>query len=300
MSLGLHRVSSVSCTISDLLNKRKDKLVCDFYFTNSFSQPEVDVILTFHLPHRHHLVDASTPPPPPPTPSPAGPVTLARNVQSAVRSLVLIGRRPRRRKHSFDLRIVLEGCLPEHAVLATGAPPTKPLATSGRAPSTRPAPAPAAAAPPSTSQTTSSPTNTMGESNPKFSHVLHGAHQQTKPQKSQPLSPVPSSSGRSTSVASETTIQSLNSSTASQPPEVLYKYTIQNIPQKFATQKQLYAVLITHLALKDVDTLKVNFNRSALLITRSELPANFEARLRVACLDSKVTINTIVLIVTIN
>ncbi|KAJ3641909.1 hypothetical protein Zmor_028379 [Zophobas morio] len=175
---------------------------------------------------------------------------------------------------------------------ATRAPPTKPLATSGRAPSTRPAPAPAAAAPP-TSQTTSSPTKTMGESNPTFSHALHGAHHQTKPQKSPPPSPVPSTSGRSTSVASETTMNSLNSSTVSQPPEVLYKYTIQNIPQKFATQKQLYAVLITHLALKDVETLKVNFNKSALLITRSELPANFEARLRVACLDNKVTINII-------
>ncbi|XP_063913115.1 salivary glue protein Sgs-3-like [Zophobas morio] len=43
----------------------------------------------------------------------------------------------------------------------TRAPPTKPPATSGRAPATRPAPAPAAAAPPPTTQTTSSSTNTM-------------------------------------------------------------------------------------------------------------------------------------------
>ncbi|KAJ3641449.1 hypothetical protein Zmor_027956 [Zophobas morio] len=73
----------------------------------------------------------------------------------------------------------------------------------------------------------------------------------------------------------------------------LFKYTVQNIPQAFARQKKFFEILTTHLLLNDIDTLKVNYNRSCLLITRNELPASFENRLRVATLDARITIKPI-------
>ncbi|KAJ3650900.1 hypothetical protein Zmor_016975 [Zophobas morio] len=76
-------------------------------------------------------------------------------------------------------------------------------------------------------------------------------------------------------------------------PQEYFKYTIQNIPTKFAPQKHLYTLLTTHLLVRDIEVLKANFNKSALLITRSELPPNFHSQLQRACSDASVTIGPI-------
>ncbi|KAJ3665233.1 hypothetical protein Zmor_000738 [Zophobas morio] len=189
------------------------------------------------------------------------------------------------------------------------APPTKPPATSGRAAARSPA-APAtaaitaavappaappetptsAAAPTSSTQTTMPITTTPGGSNPNYIHAL--LHNQPKPtaqttSPTQSMTSVSTGSGRSSPAESVTTLRSTT------PNPDLFKYTIQNIPQPVATQKQFYAILTSHLLLRDIETLKVNHNRSCLLITHSELAANFEARLRVACVDARITLKPI-------
>ncbi|KAJ3641928.1 hypothetical protein Zmor_028398 [Zophobas morio] len=196
----------------------------------------------------------------------------------------------------------------------TRAPPTKPSATSRRAPTQASGPASPAAtaedaaataaaiamAAASTAATAAAAAPTMpptptkpGGSNPNYLLALSNGNKPTKsPTHSASSSPTssatstPSTSGRS-SADSSATLRSTSSN-----PE-LFKYTVQNIPQAFATQKKFFDVLTTHLLLNDIDTLKVNYNKSCLLITRNEIPASFENRLRVATSDARISIKPI-------
>ncbi|CAH1384243.1 unnamed protein product, partial [Tenebrio molitor] len=66
------------------------------------------------------------------------------------------------------------------------------------------------------------------------------------------------------------------------PKPTLYKYTIKNIPEEFASQKKFYNLLTTHLVTRNIQKLIVNWNRTALLITSLPVDEKFTAQLNSA------------------
>jgi hypothetical protein len=99
-----------------------------------------------------------------------------------------------------------------------------------------------------------------------------------------------SSNGESTktrkTIASQNThdrlVQALNRPNSPTPKPTLYKYTIKNIPEEFATQKKFYNLLTTHLVTRNIHKSIVNWNRTALLITSLPIDDKFTAQLNSA------------------
>jgi hypothetical protein len=106
-----------------------------------------------------------------------------------------------------------------------------------------------------------------------------------------------SSTGESTktkkTVASQNThdrvVQALNRPGSPTPKPTLYKYTIKNIPEEFASQKKFYNLLTTHLVTRNIQKLIVNWNRTALLITSLPVDEKFTAQLNSATGSKNIT-----------
>jgi hypothetical protein len=76
---------------------------------------------------------------------------------------------------------------------------------------------------------------------------------------------------------------------AESPKLTLYKFTIKNIPENFASQKKFHTLLTTHLLIKNIYRLVVNWNKTALLITSLPLPDNFLHNLNIAAGSKAIT-----------
>jgi hypothetical protein len=76
---------------------------------------------------------------------------------------------------------------------------------------------------------------------------------------------------------------------AESPKPTLYKFTIKNIPENFASQKKFHTLLTTHLLIKNIYRLVVNWNKTALLITSLPLPDNFLHNLNIATGSKAIT-----------
>ncbi|XP_064214551.1 uncharacterized protein LOC107399155 [Tribolium castaneum] len=72
-----------------------------------------------------------------------------------------------------------------------------------------------------------------------------------------------------------------------------YKYTVRNLPQNIATQKSFYSFLITTINLRSILTLKVNYNRTALLITSAPITPAIINQFRTASGDANITVDPI-------
>jgi hypothetical protein len=59
-------------------------------------------------------------------------------------------------------------------------------------------------------------------------------------------------SNRRTPSRGSSNVQALNRPNSSTPKPTLYKYTIKNIPEEFATQKKIYNLLTTHLVTRNI------------------------------------------------
>ncbi|KAJ3649662.1 hypothetical protein Zmor_021389 [Zophobas morio] len=133
-----------------------------------------------------------------------------------------------------------------------------------------------------------------GESNPI---IMHAQSKQTtaSPPTTSKSADVLSDVDEDSYLTSRTRSNSNTSSVSviSEQPDPQFKYSIQNIPARLATQKKFFTILTTHLLIKNIEILKVNFNKSALLITGSELPPSFQALLQTACSDAAITIGPI-------
>jgi hypothetical protein len=77
-------------------------------------------------------------------------------------------------------------------------------------------------------------------------------------------------------------------SPANQPPPD-FKYTVRDIPANLATQKAFYNLLVVTLGLKSIQ-LRVNHNKTALVITKAPLAPNFVKTLQVAANSPTITI----------
>ncbi|KAJ3616799.1 hypothetical protein MTP99_011316 [Tenebrio molitor] len=100
-----------------------------------------------------------------------------------------------------------------------------------------------------------------------------------------------------TSPASTPASSSLNSPASSSATKIPStqsdpdaKYTIKNIPSNLATQKNFYNFLITTMGLKNIFTLIVNHNKSALLILPTALSDSFQKSLQTATNCPNITI----------
>jgi hypothetical protein len=90
------------------------------------------------------------------------------------------------------------------------------------------------------------------------------------PTKRSPTPKVSPCSSRAPSRALSTTSKYPSSCPSSQAAPK-YKFIIRKIPEKFSTQKAFYTLLVTVLGLKSISVLKVNHNRTTLLITNAPL-----------------------------
>jgi hypothetical protein len=77
-------------------------------------------------------------------------------------------------------------------------------------------------------------------------------------------------------------------SSANQPPPD-FKYTVRDIPANLATQKAFYNLLVVTLGVKSIQ-LRVNYNKTALVITKAPLAPNFVKTLQVAANSPTITI----------
>jgi hypothetical protein len=75
-------------------------------------------------------------------------------------------------------------------------------------------------------------------------------------------------------------------SRAGSPKPTLYKYTFKNIPAEFAGQKKFHTLLTTHLLVRNINKLVVNWNKTAFLITSLPLHDKFAQNL-IAATGSK-------------
>jgi hypothetical protein len=86
--------------------------------------------------------------------------------------------------------------------------------------------------------------------------------------------PTPSNpNGESTTNNSPTPTRT--NSRAGSPKPTLYKYTFKNIPAEFAGQKKFHTLLTTHLLVRNINKLVVNWNKTAFLITSLPLHDKF-------------------------
>jgi hypothetical protein len=76
-------------------------------------------------------------------------------------------------------------------------------------------------------------------------------------------------------------------------PDPRFKFTIKEIPLNIATQKAFYTLLVSTLGLKSIVELRVNHNRTALLITDEPLAPNFSKYLQISTNNSSITITPI-------
>ena len=123
-----------------------------------------------------------------------------------------------------------------------------------------------------------------GESNPKIMHAQSKQKTASRPttfKSADVLSDVDEDSYLTPRTRSNSNTSS--ASVISEQPEPQFKYSVQNIPARLATQKKFFTFLTTHLLVKNIEVLKVNYNKSALLITGSELPPNIQAQHQTAC-----------------
>jgi hypothetical protein len=98
------------------------------------------------------------------------------------------------------------------------------------------------------------------------------------------LSPSNSRVSSPTPTATHSTLPS----PANQPPPD-FKYTVRDIPANLATQKAFYNLLVVTLGLKSIQ-LRVNYNKTALVITKAPLAPNFVKTLQVAANSPTITI----------
>jgi hypothetical protein len=98
------------------------------------------------------------------------------------------------------------------------------------------------------------------------------------------LSPSNSRDSSPTPTATHSTLPS----SANQPPPD-FKYTVRDIPANLATQKAFYNLLVVTLGLKSIQ-LRVNYNKTALVITKAPLAPNFVKTLQVAANSPTITI----------
>ncbi|KAH0818495.1 hypothetical protein GEV33_004296 [Tenebrio molitor] len=98
------------------------------------------------------------------------------------------------------------------------------------------------------------------------------------------LSPSNSRVSSPTPTATHSTLPS----SANQPPPD-FKYTVRDIPVNLATQKAFYNLLVVTLGLKSIQ-LRVNYNKTALVITKAPLAPNFVKTLQVAANSPTITI----------
>jgi hypothetical protein len=97
--------------------------------------------------------------------------------------------------------------------------------------------------------------------------------------------PTPSNpNGESTTNNSPTPTRT--NSRAGSPKPTLYKYTFKNIPPEFAGQKKFHTLLTTHLLVRNINKLVVNWNKTAFLITSLPLHDKFAQNL-IAATGSK-------------
>jgi hypothetical protein len=75
-------------------------------------------------------------------------------------------------------------------------------------------------------------------------------------------------------------------SRAGSPKPTLYKYSIRNIPPEFAGQKKFHTLLTTHLLVRNIHKLVVNWNKTVFLITSLPLHDKFASNL-IAATGSK-------------
>jgi hypothetical protein len=98
------------------------------------------------------------------------------------------------------------------------------------------------------------------------------------------LSPSNSRVSSPTPTATHSTLPS----SANQPPSD-FKYTVRDIPAYLATQKAFYNLLVVTLGLKSIQ-LRVNYNKTALVITKAPLAPKFVKTLQVAANSPTITI----------
>ena len=104
----------------------------------------------------------------------------------------------------------------------------------------------------------------------------------------------PASSNSSTSSRTNTTVTHTKpSSSSASSQHRTFKFHIKNIPQPIANQKTFYTTLVTHLQVKNIEVLKVNFNRTALLIVSEPLPDDFSKKLKTVTNSSDIEIGPI-------
>ncbi|KAJ3631849.1 hypothetical protein MTP99_012954 [Tenebrio molitor] len=96
-------------------------------------------------------------------------------------------------------------------------------------------------------------------------------------------------SNRRTPSRGSSNVQALNRPNSSTPKPTLYKYTIKNIPEEFATQKKIYNLLTTHLVTRNIHKSIVNWNRTALLIISLPIDDKFTAQLNSATGSRNIT-----------
>ncbi|KXZ75537.1 hypothetical protein TcasGA2_TC035047, partial [Tribolium castaneum] len=77
------------------------------------------------------------------------------------------------------------------------------------------------------------------------------------------------------------------SSSTTTSKKLSFRYSIQNIPAPLATQKSFYSHLIS-LGLHQIDSLKVNYNKSALLVLSRQLTPNQISTLQAGFPGSKI------------
>ncbi|KAJ3621947.1 hypothetical protein MTP99_002489 [Tenebrio molitor] len=71
------------------------------------------------------------------------------------------------------------------------------------------------------------------------------------------------------------------------------KYTVRNIPANYASQNNFYNLIITTMGIRNVTTLIVNANKTALLIVPTALSHNFQKSLQTAINSPHITISPI-------
>nr|XP_008201458.1 PREDICTED: LINE-1 retrotransposable element ORF2 protein [Tribolium castaneum] len=106
----------------------------------------------------------------------------------------------------------------------------------------------------------------------------------TKHTQQRSRTPSPSNSETSASFSSTTSEKSSSTTTSK---KLSFRYSIQNIPAPLATQKSFYSHLIS-LGLHQIDSLKVNYNKSALLVLSRQLTPNQISTLQAGFPGSKI------------
>ncbi|RZC37137.1 hypothetical protein BDFB_011562 [Asbolus verrucosus] len=76
--------------------------------------------------------------------------------------------------------------------------------------------------------------------------------------------------------------------------DIQYKYNIRNIPQFHATQKTLYSFLVS-IGFQHIITLKINYNRTALLVTSRSLKSNAQHHFQIAINDKNILLSELTL-----